>query len=291
MHLLYITFGENVFVHAQAAYSIYSFISKKEAIRSINVITDSPTYYNHIGSAINILPIDEKQLEEWKGPHDFFWRIKIKALQKVSQLYAGEAMVYLDTDTLLYSNIDALQNVLAAGHAIMHEDEGPLEKAVSKTEKKMWKQVKERTFGGVIMTGAKHMWNAGVVGTPNTKAGTEYDLALNICDEMCAAGVKRRLIEQFALSTALSEVYGIKPAEEFIAHYWSNKEEWEKHIAMFFTEAYAKGYSTEEAAAVIEAFDFAKIPVKKRIKNTAVRLHALVDKLVKPREEVYLIKR
>lgn len=288
MNLLYITFGENVSIHYQAAFSIYSFLSKEDKLNSINIITDSPAFYEHLKEHVNVINIDERQLKEWKGPHDFFWRIKIKAIQLLCRRYVGEPVMYLDTDTFLYRKAGELKSILQAGNALMHEDEGTLSKAGSKTEKRMWRQVRDRNFGAITITEAHHMWNAGVVATPNTKEARECQLALDVCDEMCAAGVTRRLVEQFALAVAMQNEYGLKAADTSIAHYWSNKEEWNNQIVSFFTNAYLKNFSLDKALDEFRSFDLSKLPVKKVIKNTAVRLHRVVDELFRVKEEVFI---
>jgi hypothetical protein len=288
MNLLYITFGKNVSIHSQAAFSIYSFLANKEDIHSINIITDAPDYYNHFGNLVQIVPVTEAVLQEWKGPHDFFWRIKIKAIEMMCRQYRGMPVVYLDTDTFLYKGWPQLKLQIDGGHAVMHENEGPLSRAGSKTEKRMWRQVKNRSFGNITIQAGENMWNAGVAGTPNTKDGDDCRMALQICDEMCAAGVTRRLIEQFALSVAFNKMYGMKPAKEYIAHYWSNKDEWNLAIAAFFTEAYCKQMQPDQLSTAFAQFNFQLLPVKKEMKNTALRLHKVINRIFKARETVYI---
>lgn len=285
MNLLYITFGENAFVHSQAAFSIYSFLAQEPTVTSITVITDAPQFYTHVKDHVNVLPVTDAQLKDWKGPHDFFWRIKLKAIEWICAEYPDKPVMYLDTDTFLYGSLQSLQ-LLVAKQAVMHEEEGELSKKSSKTERKMWKQVKGKKFGGVEITPAESMWNAGVVAIPNTTNREECTMALKICDEMCAAGVKRRLIEQFALSVALNKFYGLAPADKFIAHYWSNKAEWDKAITHFFTTAYCKGAtSTKQMLLFFTQFEYKKVAVKKISKNTSNRLHRWVDQVFKTKEE------
>lgn len=288
MNLLYITFGENVLVHSQAAFSVYSFLAHKQHVHSVTILTDAPQYYTHLKDVAHVVPVTKATLQEWEGPHLFFWRFKIRAIEWMCEQYPGKPVLYLDTDTFLYTDGRGLKKQMKSGHALMHELEGPLSKAGSKTEKKMWQQVKGRTFGGVPMKATDNVWNAGVVGTPNTRGGEECRLALQICDEMCAAGVTRRLIEQFALSVALHKVYGLVHASDHIAHYWSSKPGWNKAITEFFTEAYCAGKDRQEVIGSMSQFDYRQHPVKKIEKNTARRLNRLVDRVFKAKKTVYL---
>lgn len=288
MHLLYITFGENISNQIQAQFSIITFLSHKKEIDTINVVTDNAEFYKNLKERVNVIPIDAETLNSWKGEYDFFWRVKIKAIEMLCKMYRNEPVLYLDTDTFLFGDLLLLKQQALAGKAFMHENEGLLSKEKSKTAKKMWHQVMNMNYGNVTITANHCMWNAGVVLTPNQKNNTEIQLALEICDAMCKQGVTRRLLEQFALSVSLQEVYGLQPAKNEIGHYWSNKETWNKVIEDFFITANFKGFTIEEMAHAIKDFDFTKIPVKMRVRSTNTRLTALINKLYPAQDVVYI---
>ncbi len=289
MNLLYLTFGENISNHIQAHFSILSFLTHQEDIHTINVITDTPDFYNSLEHRINIIKINEETLKEWKGKYDFFWRIKIKAIEMLCSMYMNEPVVYLDSDTFLYSKIKPISDALLKGTAFMHEKEGELSKAKSKTEKRMWHQLKDGTFGNIKMVASHAMFNAGVVATPNQKNNAECLLAVQICDEMCKQGVTKRLIEQFALSVALHEMYGLQEAKNAIAHYWSNKESWNSAIENFLLSANFKSFTFEQTIEAIKDFNFSEQPVKIKAKNTNRRLRNLTDKFF-PHQDLLFIK-
>ena len=291
MHLLYITFGKDIANHIQAAFSICSFLTQQSQPASVNIITDEPAFYRHFGARLNVIEIDAKQLDEWKGPHNFLWRIKIKAIANICDSYPGQPVVYLDTDTFLYRHAEHLRSVLEKGHALMHENEGELSKASSKTEKKMWGQVKNKLFGNTKIAAEDAMWNAGIVATPNTKNGTDMQLALQICDDMCAAGVTKRLIEQFALSVALAHTYGLMPASDSIAHYWSNKEDWNAAIANFFMQSYLQNLSLAQTIDALKELDFSGLAVVKKTTNTNKRLQKKIDSVFPARDVFYVPNR
>lgn len=290
MHLLYITFGSNLKNHTQAYFSIYSFLAEDFGIKAIHVVTDTPGFYKALGNKVHVIPVDDQVLQEWKGPHHFFWRIKIKAIQTLCLQYPNEAVLYLDSDTFLYNGLAGLQQTLANGKACMHERETALPLAKSKTEKRMWQQVNARNFGGITIQPEHEMWNAGVVLVPNTKNGAECALALAICDEMCAQNVTRRLVEQYALAVSLHETYGLEPAGGSIAHYWSNKEEWDSFIDQFFLSAHFHALSERETVQAFKQLDLRNIAIKKRVKNTNLRLKRLVQRFFPDRNLIYLKK-
>ena len=286
MHLLYLTFGENLQNHVQAQFSILSFLAKNDSIKSINVITDEPGFYANIKDRVNLIEVTSYRLKEWKGPFDFFWRIKIKAIEMLCNLYPGEAILYLDSDTFLFGNPGLLTT--AGNKAYMHEDEGSLANKTSKTARKMWLQLKNKRFGGIIILATHNMWNAGVVYTPNTSKNKENLLALTICDAMCEQGVTRRLIEQFSISVALQETYGLQPAAASIAHYWSNKETWNKIISDFFITMHFQNTTPSQVIAALETFDYSQAAVKQKIRSTNSRLKNFADKMYPPQHVAFV---
>jgi hypothetical protein len=290
MHVLYLTFGNNLKNHTQAHFSIYSLLAQGAAITGIHVMTDYPDFYQSLGDHIEIIRVNEEQLTAWKGPHDFFWRIKIKAIETICRQYPGEPVLYLDSDTFAYQNLALLQDTAAAGTARMHEWEKALPDAKSKTEKRMWQQIAGKRFGNVTIQPAHAMWNAGVVLVPNRLNGEDCALALAICDEMCAQQVTRRLIEQYALAVALYEKYDLQPAVDYIAHYWSNKPGWDSLIEQFFISAAFKGLSFGQTTAALRQLDLSSIPIKQEIPNTNSRLQGLVNKLFPARHVTYVKK-
>ena len=290
MHLLYVTFGPNPTHHLQAQFSIFSFWAKKSQLSSINIITDQPGMYANIKDRVNVILISEETLQTWKGPYDFFWRVKIKAIEKMCDQYQNEPILYLDTDTFLYGDFETITSAARKGQAFMHENEGRLGDDKSKTSIRMFKKIHKVNYSGIVIGREHCMWNAGVVLTPNTIKNNENLLALQICDEMCRQGVTRRLIEQFALSLALQETYGLLPLENCISHYWSNKEAWNSLIEQFFIQEYFSNNTLEQSIDKFKDFNFLQQPVKLKIRNTNTRLKALVDKLYPAAKPEYAFK-
>jgi hypothetical protein len=287
MDLLFLTFGPNIKNHYQANFCILSFLSQQEEVNSINVYTDQPDFYKHLHGYINVVFVTEQMLNDWKGTHDFFWRVKIKALEHFITANESSALVYLDSDTFLFKDVKEFKSLLKA-KALMHEEEGKLSRLTSKTEKLMWQQVSNKSFGGITVHANHAMWNAGVVAIPANKNLQAVQLALAICDDMCAANVTRRLIEQFALSLALQETYGLAPAAKWIGHYWSNKEEWNGYISHFFLDSYLKGYTSKQDIDRMSNENYSQLPVRKIEKNTKIRLIRFLNKVFPPKEVSYI---
>jgi hypothetical protein len=279
MHLVYLVFGSNTANHVQAYFSIITFLRQPATLSGITVLTDQPDFYARLSDYVHLLPVDAPRLREWEGPHQFFWRVKLKALEAVSSAHPGQALVYLDSDTFSGGRAAALAEALAANTALMHEPEGQLATLPSKTERLMWRQLRGRSWEGISLAPSTFMWNAGVVGIPAGRVASAISLALRLCDAWCAAGVTRRLIEQLALSVALAETGPLAAAKSSIGHYWSAKPEWNKQINTFLLKSLLKNHTITQQVAALEDFDFEAQPLKQRVKATRGRLETLAERL------------
>lgn len=288
MHLLYLIFGNNFNNYLQAYASIFSFKAKNSDLKTVNVITDHPEWFEHIKDSVVVIPLSEEQLIAWKGPYNYFWRAKIKAIETLSKQYQNEPIVYLDTDTFLYTNTEKMVGTLRNNVALMHLNEGLIKNDKTKTVKKMYKQTQALHDSSVDNLHNHEMWNAGVVASPNTKNGEEFVLALEICDFLCKNKVTDRLLEQFSLSVALKTTYGLEECQNSIAHYWSNKEEWNRHWSEFFLTTLFQDWDINYCVAKFNEQDFSKIPILKISKNTKKRLTLWVEKNFPDKKREYL---
>jgi hypothetical protein len=288
MQLLYLVFGTNIQNHFQAHFSILTFLRQGQDELRIIVMTDAPEYYRHLGAAITVEVIAAATLREWEGEFKFFWRVKIKALEQAARQRPELPLLYLDSDTFLYGALPPLRQQLAAGQALMHESEGLLSQLPSKTERRMWQQVRGQVFGGLTITPQHAMWNAGAVAIPADRSQEAIALALGICDDLCRQQVTPRLIEQFALSVALAETYGLYPARPYIGHYWSTKEAWNEPISRFLLTSHLQNRTLSEDLKALELFDFQALPIKHIVRSTQGRLDALTRRLLPPRNVEYL---
>ncbi len=132
------------------------------------------------------------------------------------------------------------------------------------------------------------MWNAGVVGVPAPRNHEAIALALRICDDLCQQQVTPRLIEQFALSVALAEVQGLRPAKPYIGHYWSTKELWNEAIGRFLLTSHLQNHTLAQDLEALDSFDFQALPIKQRVRNTQVRLANLMRRLWPPQGAEFL---
>lgn len=280
MTLLYFVFGTATHNHLQANFAILSWLAYGTGIDRIVVLTDAPEFYRFIDDDRVVLQAtDRAQLEEWEGPHQFFWRVKIKAIEDVAARYPDSHVFYQDADTFCFNDPARLKVSLDAGRNLMHAREGALSQLPTSTERKMWAQCQGKTFGGVTINKSHNMWNAGVVAISAKNIPRVVATALAICDEMCAAGVTRRLVEQFALSVALGIEQPVLPANGTIGHYWGNKEGWNPLINAFFLRHHLQQATYSDQVSELLDFDFHQIPIYTKSSKTQQKLTGLVDKL------------
>src|SRR5687768_7634883 len=102
MHLLFLSFGNKLSSHVQANFALYSFLRQQRHYDSVSVITDAPEWYNQLSNHVNILTIDAATIKDWKGPRDYPYRAKIKAVQQLARRFPGDPIVFTDTDTILH---------------------------------------------------------------------------------------------------------------------------------------------------------------------------------------------
>lgn len=290
MNIVYLVFGEELINHVQANFSILSMLTQKEEINSINIVTDNPKFYNFLSGVVNVIKVKLEDLQEWKGEYDFFWRVKIKAVEFIANIYKNENLLYLDSDTFLFGNIQELKGKLNGGNSFMHLNEGKLSQLKSKTEKRMWRQTFNKNFGPVKIDQDHCMWNAGVIGIPGSKSSQLIKTTLDICDAMLEQNITRRLIEQFAFSLSLNEFSNLIPAEGQIGHYWGNKGQWDDFIKNFIISSYFSNSSFDEIIESMKSIDYTKIPINMKIPSTKRRLQNLINKTFPERNKRFIKK-
>lgn len=288
MVLTMIIFGEQITYHQQAAFASLTFLNQMKEDDHIVIVTDHPEYYNLFQDRVKTIQINDYQLKEWRGAHDYFWRIKIAAIQHVHQQFPKEDLLYIDTDTFLFGNLAALKSDLEKGSTLMHLKELEISKMKAKTGQVMWKQLKGKSYANILVDKQTTMWNAGVVGLPQAKANEILNQALAICDTMCSEQVRPKLIEQLSLSMALSHDGQLKSAEKHIGHYWGNKLGWNQLIAEFFKKNYLLNQDLDNLIYNIEQIDWNTIPIYIRHSNSKEKALKKIAAFFNSEEDKYL---
>ena len=261
MNIVYLVFGDNMDHYQQVYFSIYTAAAHRQAEDRIIVVTENPSLFTSLKDYIEVIPINRTLIKEWEGQHQFFWRVKIKALELISQKYPTDSILYLDGDTFFYKNMDTLHKGLKDGQNFMHINEGKLSELSSKTEKLMWSQMQGKRYHSIKIDENSAMWNAGLIGI-SCQHFDCLNLTLGINDAMCADNVTRRLIEQFSFSLGLNEYSTLQPADDIVGHYWGNKNQWNKIIDHFLKECFMKNYSFSQIIEQVKKMDLTEYPIE-----------------------------
>lgn len=285
MNIFYMIFGEKAVHHVQAYLSFRTFQKQLSPGDRIFVMATHPELY--ASSGVEVIPVSDDTIREWKGPHNFFWRAKIKAIAYMADRYPDDHLMYLDTDTILYGRLDDLKTCLDDGCGLMHLNEGHPSTMGSRSLR-MWRQTEGRSYGGVTV-GARHcMYNAGVVAIPRQKLADVSRLALAVCDGMLEEDVERVTIEQYSLSIALCEQTSLKEAKGFIGHYWGNKPDWEAMAYELMARAYMEGLTIGQQLERLDIDRLRQMPYYVHRSSTARRLKSLIDSCFKDKGHKYL---
>ncbi len=273
----FVTFaiGDRRSVHRQANFAALSILARSPEGRppSIHIVTDEPGHYRWLERRVTIVPVGSATLTEWIGPHKFFWRIKLCAMQYVIVQSPGN-LIYVDSDVVCRAPLQPLFDALAAGATFMHKLEYSLH-AKGGRAGKLWKKGRGKQFGRFEIDERSRMWNAGVVALPGELAQSRVTDALECTDAMSAAGIGGLLLEQCSLSLSLDRNADLLAAEPWFIHYWGNKTAWNALIAGFLSDALVRHVSIEDVCAQLRELELALPEVIRRTRferfNNSVR--------------------
>lgn len=285
MNILYIVFGDKLDYHLQAYLSIRSFQKQLKDDDHIFVVTSRPEYYNHAN--VTTLNVTDDEIEAWKGPHHFFFRVKIKAMELLASKYPDQHILYLDSDTFLYGDLDVLKQRLDNGNGMMHIREGHPSK-MKGGALKLWNTVKGHTYAGITLSERHDMWNAGVVAVPKDRLDKIIATSLAICDGMLDDGGDCFILEQYAQSVCMNELTQLMPSDDSIGHFWGNKEEWEALSSELLLRSYMKQSSLQDELDAITPQLLSSHPIYIHKSSTAEKLCKLIMRLFPNSQHRYI---
>lgn len=231
--------------------------------------------------------VDETQLNEWQGEAQFFWRVKIKAVEAAISSEPNQDILYIDSDTFLYDDLSAIKAGLVEGKPYMHTLETTLGTKSSRRLERIYHALNQRSFEQYQITPQSEMWNAGVIALPAASAPSYIADTLMLCDAMTATNCERILLEQFAFSLALNRESKLQSAEKSIGHYWGNKESWNQATQLFILHGLMQGMNFKELCEYSGSFNFLSLPLIKTPSNRAKKLHHLIDKCFPIKRKIY----
>lgn len=261
MNFVYLAFAQDLVTYKQVCFSIYTALNIKKPDDRIVVLTDHVAYFEHLKDYIDFIVLDQELIEQWQRGNTGFFRIKIKAMEAVSLKYPFQDLLYLDGDTFIFKDLDAIRAELAKGQNFMHVKELKLSAFVTQSQKQMWEALKNKEFDGILVDDSSYMWNAGAVGISKDNL-TFLQQVVKVNDQMCAYLDKRYFVEQFAFSVVLSHIGVLKPLDNYIGHYWGNKANWNQLINDFFISCYLQKLSMNQTLELVGQMDLKNYPIR-----------------------------
>ena len=289
MNIVYLVFGNNLEHYQQIYFSIFTAMARKKENDRIVVIAEDPSLFNFFEESVEIIEINKEIIKRWEGQYQFFWRVKIKALQLIAEKYPSESVLYLDGDTFFYQDLITVREGMNNGQNFMHLEEGKLSSLSSKTEKLMWKQMQGKEYNHIKIDKNSTMWNAGLIGISKHHLDS-LQIVLDVNDAMCADDVTRRLIEQFAFSLGLSKNTELKSADHIVGNYWGNKKHWNTIITNFLKESFMKKHDLLQIIENLKEMDLTQNPVWVKESNTERRLEKFLNKFYQNKKTTYIKK-
>ena len=265
MEIVYLDYGNRVGYRMQTYFSILSLMAYTEKVPAIHVVTDHAVAYARLEKYVHVVEVGQETLKEWRGENDYSFRIKIKAVEHVAKLLKEqgkdkEPLMYIDCDTFAVCDLRPLFEGAAQGLAYMQKNEG-MPYQTHGPSKRLWNDVKGKTYCGIEIDEHSEMWNSGLIVAPVSVMEKVCELTLRLCDEMLAQGIKSFNVEQFCFSMALRhECQQIHSAESFFCHYWGNKEGWNQVQTEFFVRSYMEQLTVEQEVQLFKALDFTSVP-------------------------------
>ena len=285
MILGYVVWGEDEIRHIEAAFSILSFLCRSD-VDEIRVLTDKPDLYALFRDEprVNVLNIPSDDFCEWHGKRKFVFRAKIKGIEKLTRLYPGEDILFLDTDTFGGSHVMKVKECLKNGGFCMHEHYGRMNinQGLGKSRQKAWNRIKNRNLNGIQVGDDANHWNAGCVGLPGSRAKEVIENVLRINDAILAdwEGTPSNFTEEFAFSMALGAAGKVMDTANFIGHYFKNKSPWQAAIKRFFALSRLRGDTLRQIIEALECFDFKALPIQTHIPLWRRRINAMTMKML-----------
>lgn len=182
---------------------------------------------------LKIIEFTPEQLTQWRGQIQFVHRVKLEILKLAAK--SGDALVYLDGDTIFKLNPKDLFARISDGTSLMHIRESGLAEGRDLLTRKIAKFVKGKSFKTqtelLKIPPETEMWNAGVIGV--SAANTKWFQAMIDMTDTLYAKYQKHVMEQLAVSYYLNRETSVIPAADVILHYWDQKPEFDSAIAKF----------------------------------------------------------
>lgn len=245
-----LAWGEADAVYGQATMLVLSLLAYAPTPREIVVLTDHPERFEWVRELVRVDTVTASQWRAWSGPAPFSMRQKLEAA--AAMLPGSGALALIDADVVVVRPLDTFAAALAAGTRFMHKREFELGSNRRRGNRRLWHELRGRTFGAWRFRSDDAMWNSGVLAVPAADAHLIRD-ALALYDAMDAAGVRHFATEQLVAGAILGRAGRLAEAREWFTHYWGNKAAFTREIEARLDSARSRQLTPAETAAELRA--------------------------------------
>lgn len=265
-------YGPNETVHRQAAMLMISLLAYAPDPRELIVLTDHPEAFGGFFRSkaeatldvardlVDVRRLNAEQLAAWRGTNPFSMRQKLEAAHALAQ--NDRALVLLDADTLAIADLGPFVRALGGGALFMHKREFELGTSRRRGNRRLWEELRDRSFAGWRFQPDDAMWNSGALAF----RGADVNLisqALRLYDAMGQAGIRYFATEQLVAGLVFGRTGRLAEAREWFTHYWGNKEEFDREIQRRLDDARRRGVSPFEVAEELRRAPIA-LPAERR---------------------------
>ncbi len=243
---LTLAYGDAPGVYRQSLMLLLSLVTHAPEPYELVVATDRPECFVWFGTRVEIAYLDDALLAGWRGAEPFSMRQKL-AVMRTAWPETG-AIALLDSDVLAREDLAPFVEGLHAGHVFMHKHEYDLGRSARHGNRELWDQLRGRRFGEWEVREGDAMWNSGVLAAPAADRPL-FDRALQLYDDMAAAGIRHFATEQLVEGVVLGRTERLRAADPWFVHYWGNKAGYDAEISRRLADVFIEGLSVKEAAA------------------------------------------
>lgn len=173
-------------------------------------------------------------LEEMLDHTDFFHRRKVSVIGQTFNTYPKDNLLFIDSDAFFITNPSVMMNDFVPGESFMHKCEYDLEEGLAtfasygqpEFPTAFIQYITGRDFiiGGTVehFSQKDFSWNSGVLGITRDFAAYMPDV-FKLTDAFYANS-KWFISEQMAFALILQRRTKIKPAEQYVLHYWGKRQ-------------------------------------------------------------------
>ncbi len=261
---VYFSYGKAM-LHRRTILSVLSIAANYSLAGAdkILIFTDDQYAYTPFLDGLNVeyIPLGASDIRTMMGSDDLIHRVKIGIIEKASQLYPNNKLLYVDSDTFFHRPFNELPGLITPSVVLMHKFEYFLDslRLLPLHDDDHFRELYEKLKGHPFVIEGKTTtidpavfasWNAGMIGLHPDHfgwLGAVYELT----DQLYRLA-KNHACEQFAFSYVLQHRARLLPCEQYNYHYWHKieKQITDEQLVEYLDNAFGHLALAEKLAAV-----------------------------------------